>query len=203
MSYAIDKLTYSDGRAYGYHISDEDGQLRYVAERTGLRLPSPTNLVEFFDPGRNPTGRLQPLYIGPWRCAARYEVFVGQGPQELRTVIRKQWRLVDILLLRLPRYDVQLGQHRYVARGSRYGRKFYEILHSYGEGEWTGEATEEDAAEAQGGEEEPSAREVQVGQIRRQTAGPRYVVETIAAPLRQALLVLASLAILIDMETHS
>ena len=38
-------------------------------------------------------------------------------------MIRERWRLVDILLLRLPRYEVQLGGYCYVARGSRYGER--------------------------------------------------------------------------------
>jgi len=42
-----------------------------------------------------------------------------------------------------------------------------------------------------------------VGQIQRPTAGPDYIIKTDAAPLRQAPLVLAALAILIDIELHS
>lgn len=203
MGYVIDKLTYSDGRAYRYNILDEDGELRYVAERTGMLLPTPTTLVEFFDPDHNPSGRLQPPDVAPWRRAARYEVFIGEQLLEPHVVIRERWRLVDILLLRLPRYEIELGRCRYGARGSRYGTYLYEILRARAEGEWVEEEMGEDEEEMQAHGGESRSREVKVGQIQRPTAGPSYVVETIATPLRQAVLVLASLVILIDMEMHS
>jgi hypothetical protein len=39
-----------------------------------------------------------------------------------------------------------------------------------------------------------------VGQVQRPAAGPSYVVETDAAPLHQALIALAAVVILIDLE---
>ena len=128
MSYTIRKLTYSDGRAFRYHISDDTGNLRYVAERTGMLLPSPTHLVEFFDPDRNPSGRLQPPGVAPWRRGTQYEVFVGEETEKPYAVIQETWRLVDILLLRLPRYEIQLGEYYYTVQGSRYGGNLYEIF---------------------------------------------------------------------------
>ncbi|MFQ6100042.1 MAG: hypothetical protein ACE5OS_02250 [Anaerolineae bacterium] len=213
MSYTIHKLTYADGRAYRYHISDEAGNLRYVAERTGMLLPSPTRLVEFFDPDHNPSGRLQPPEVAPWLRGKRYEVFVNKGGEEAEepyAVIKETWRLVDILLLRLPRYEVQLGEHCYIVRGSRYGEHFYEIFRPCEEEEGIDEERvdekmeqgEDEQAEAGEGEEEPEPKEMKVGQIQRPTVGPSYTVESDAAPLRQALLVLAALVILIDMELH-
>ncbi len=204
MSYTIRKLTYSDGRAYRYHIYDDAENLRYVAEPTGLLLPSPTRLVEFFDLDHNLSGRLQPPDVAPWRRGKRYEVFAGKETEQPYTVIEEKWGLVDILLLRLPRYEVQLGQHRYVVRGSRYGEHFYEIFRPCEEEEEVGEGMVE--GEVKGAEEdgeEARPKEVKVGQIQRPAAGPSYIVESDAAPLRQALLVLAALAILIDMELYS
>jgi len=203
MDYAIDKLTYADGRAYRYNILDEEGQLCYVAERTGMLLPSSTYLVEFFDPDRVLSGRLQPPELVPWRRASRYEVFVSGRRREPYVVIRQQWRLVDILLLRLPRYEIQLGELYYVARGSRYGRRFYEIFHPPGGDEATGRDVEEVAGAARKGRKGLGSGEVKVGEIRRSEAGPSYVVEVSAVPLRDALLVLAALVILIDMEMYS
>ncbi len=200
MGYAIHKLTYSDGRAYRYHISDDAGNVRYVAERTGMLFPSPTRLVEFFDSDHNLSGRLQPPDIAPWQRNRRYEVFVGEKAEEPHAVIRERWRLVDILLLRLPRYEVQLGEHCYVVQGSRYGECFYEIFRPREEDEEVEERVVEEIEEA---EEDSSPSNVRVGQIQRPTAGPGYIVESDAAPLRQALLVLAALAILIDMELYS
>ena len=227
MSYTIHKQTYTDGRAYRYHISDEAGHLCYVAERAGLLLPSPTRLVKFFDSDHNPVGHLQPPDIAPWRRGKRYEVFVyseGEEAEDPHAVIRERWRLVDALLLSLPRYEVQLGETCYVVRGSRYGEHFYEIFRPCGEEEVEGvKGVEEDWAddEVEGAneervndevgkdgetgedEEEYKPKEIKVGQIQRPTAGPSYVVESDAAPLRQAPLVLAALVILIDIELYS
>ncbi len=213
MNYTIRKLTYSDGRAFRYHISDDDGNLRYVAERSGMFLPSPTYLVDFFDPDHNPSGRLQPPDVAPWRRGKRYEVFVG-AEEEPYAVIQETWRLVDILLLRLPHYQVQLGEYRYTVQGSRYGGRFYEILEPSEEKEVEEvEESEETGAvsawpdgtfdlEKEDEEASEQERRKSVGLIRRPTAGPSYTVESDAAPLRQAPLVLASLVILIDMEMH-
>lgn len=203
MSYTIRKLTYSDGRAFRYHISDDTGNLRYVAERTGLLLPSPTHLVEFFDPDRNPSGRLQPPGVAPWRRGTQYEVFVGEETEKPYAVIQETWRLVDILLLRLPRYEIQLGEYFYTVQGSRYGGNLYEIFRPCKEEEE--EANEEQVNEMVMEEngEEVRPKEIKVGQIQRPTAGPSYVVEADVAPLRQALLLLAAMVILIDMEMYS
>ncbi|RLD00313.1 MAG: hypothetical protein DRI77_00815 [Chloroflexi bacterium] len=201
MSYTIRKLTYSDGRAFRYHISDDVGNLRYIAERTGMFLPSPTYLLEFFDPDHNLSGRLQPPDVAPWQRGKHYEVFVGAA-EEPYAAIQETWRLVDILLLRLPRYEVQLGAYRYIVQGSRYGGHFYEIFRPREKKETNEEQVDEGAGED--GEEETRAKgEMKVGQIQRPTVGFSYIVESDAAPLRQAPLVLASLVILIDMEMHS
>ena len=130
--------------------------------------------------------------------------------QVLRNVVRVLYdqSVVDVLLLRLPRYEIQLGEHCYTVQGSRYGGHFYEIFLPCEE-----EAIEEtDAGEStvQGEPEEMKTEEegaeperIKVGQIQRPTAGPSYVVEADSAPLRQALLTLAAMVILIDMEMHS
>ena len=190
MRTAIHKQTYTDGRAYRYHISDEDGCLRYLAEPAGLLLPSPIRLVEFFDPDHNLVGRLQPPDGAWWRREKRYEIFVGgetcEETEEPYAVVRERLRLVDMLLLRLPRYEVQLAGDCYVIRGSRYGRRFYEILRPRGGGK---EQVEE---------REPG--EMKVGQIQRPAVGPSYIVETDDALLSKALLVLAALVVLIDVE---
>jgi hypothetical protein len=210
MSYAIQKQTYADGQAYRYHISDKTGRLRYVAEPTGYLLPSPTRLVEFFDPDHNRVGRIQPPDSAPWRRAERYEVFTGGETEKPRAIILERWRLVDILLLRLPRYVMQLGKYNYVVRGSRYGGRFYQIFRPRRREEVEAEDEPEERIDAESNrshteesEEEPQASEVEVGQIERPVAGPSYLVETEAAPLRQAPMVLAALVILIDMELYS
>jgi hypothetical protein len=224
----IHKQTYSEGRAYRYHISDEAGSLLYVAERTGLLLPSRTRLVEFFDPEHNLVGRLQPPDVAPWLRGTRYEVFIGEEAEEPYAVIWERWTLVDIILLRLPHYEVQLGQDRYVARGSRYGAHFYQIFRLLvNEETTTEEAIEIESEATEGAEEETEQVEeveeeeteeeedetdrkkgakpkaVKVGEIQRPTVGPSYIVEADAASLRQAVLLLTALVIIIDMEIYS
>lgn len=152
----IHKMTFSEGRAYRYHISGQAGNLLYVAEPTGLLLPSPTRLVEFFDPAHNLAARLETPETPPWLRATRYELFVGEA-EEPEAVIREQWRLVDILLLRLPRYVVQLGEHRYIAKGSRYGEHFYELFLAPGESEAAAEPIESPSYLADGWREAEQA----------------------------------------------
>ena len=202
MRSAIHKQTYADGRAYRYHILDETGALRTIAEPTGLLLPTPTRLVEFFDPEHNLVGRLRPPAVAPWRRGTRYEISVGD-PEEPCAVIQEQWRLVDMLLLRPPRYRVQVGEQRYVARGSRYGEAYYEIFLTSEE-----EGNEEEVDEEGVNEARERARGRKVGHIQRPAAGPNYVVETIAAPLLEApdelvCIVLAALVVLIDVERYA
>jgi len=214
MRCAIHKQTYADGRAYRYHILDETGALCTIAEPTGLLLPTPTRLVEFFDPEHNLVGRLRPPAVAPWRRGTRYEISVGD-PEEPCAVIQERWRLVDMLLLRPPRYKVQVGEQCYVAQGSRYGESYYEIFLLGGE-EGNEEGVDEEGVDEEGVKEEEvgeeganevreRARGKKVGWIQRPTAGPNYVVETDAAPLLQApnvliRIVLAALVVLIDME---
>jgi hypothetical protein len=203
---AIHKQTYSGGRAYRYRVLDEAGQLCCVAEPTGLQLPTPTRLVEFFDSEHELVGRLQPTDVALWRRVKRYELFVGGGSEEPCAVIREWSRLVDVLLLRLPRYEVQLGRTLYVVRGSRYGERFYEIFRAREGGAEEVDEVQVDEGIEQGEEVEAAGRraskprEARVGQIQRPTAGPSYVVETDVAPLRQVLIALAALVILIDLE---
>jgi hypothetical protein len=247
IAFAVHKLTYADGRAYGYVISDDAQEIRFVGKRTGLNLPAQTRLVEFFDIENKLVGRLQPPDVAPWLRAKRYEVFTSEEEVEPRAVIREHWRLVDILLLRLPRYDVQIGDNHFVAQGSRYSEDLYglfladEVVEEEPEEEtveeFTGfkpdeelalsepeggsevepeeieEAVAEDWGEFEEGElelpeevEESDEAEIhpenQVGSILRSTAGPSYIVETDAEPLRETPLVMAALVALIDMEQH-
>jgi hypothetical protein len=212
MSYAIHKQTYSGGRAYRYRVLDEAGNARYLAEPTGLLQPTPTRLVEFFDSDHNRVGRLQPSEEAWWQHTKRYQIFVGDETEESYAEIRECLRLVDLLLLRLPYYEVQLGRYDYVALGNRYGERFYEIFRLH-RGE-TEEGTKEPVGEigsnqaAEQGQKpraqvkrapHPPETRSRVGHIRRPPSGPSYVIETDAPPLRQALTVLAALVILIDL----
>ncbi|TET50146.1 MAG: hypothetical protein E3J64_08635 [Anaerolineales bacterium] len=148
MDFTIGKLTYADGLAYRYFVRDEDGELQYIADRSGMLLPSPTRLVEFFDPERSLVARLQPPDLLPWQRATRYEIIIGEEV-EPHAVIFVKWRLVDLILLRLPRYTLELGTHRYAARAARYGKR---LCHVFPAPEEEPEDEEEEDEEA-GGEE--------------------------------------------------
>jgi hypothetical protein len=229
----IHKLTYADGHAYRYLISDGDRQLKYIAKRTGMLLPGQTRLTEFFDPTDNLVGRLQPPDVAPWLRAKAYEIYIGEEEEPI-AVIREHWQMVDILLLRMPRYEVHFGEHHYIVEGSRYDTDhFYgifileekeepppekvEAAPDFLESEETEESTtgpeiepEEiediqtlDELIAEDIEEETEPKREQVGQIECPSAGPSYIVETDAEPLRQTPLILAALVALIDMEKHS
>jgi hypothetical protein len=255
----IHKLTYADGRAYRYLISDRNRNLCYVAKWTGQLLPAQTRLVEFFDTEENRVARLQPPDVAPWMRAKDYLVYVGEEEEEEErkegeegeevepepfAVIHESWRLVDVLLLRMPRYEVHFGEHHYLAEGNRYGAgHFYGIFLLEEEGEEPPEEEVEvpdfvleaeagekaagvepkaEASESEGAEagawpvdvdvlteiveeevEEVEPEREQVGLIECPSAGPSYVIEADAEPLLEAPLLLASLAILIDMEQHS
>jgi hypothetical protein len=255
----IHKLTYADGRAYRYLISDRNRNLCYVAKWTGQLLPAQTRLVEFFDTEENRVARLQPPDVAPWMRAKDYLIYIGEEEEEEErkegeegeevepepfAVIHESWRLVDVLLLRMPRYEVHFGEHHYLAEGNRYGTgHFYGIflleeeeeeppeeivevpdfvLEAEAGGKAAGVEPKAEAAESEGSEaggwpvdaevlkeiveeevEEAEPEREQVGLIECPSAGPSYVIETDAEPLLEAPLLLASLAILIDMEQHS
>jgi hypothetical protein len=202
MSVQIRKESYSDGRAYRYHISDQDSELCYVAERTGDKLPSPVRLVEFYDLEGRLSGRLLPRAGSFWQSGKMFDVEESALAAESSATIREYWRLVDRLLLRLPRYEVQLGEHEYVARGSRYGITFYEVF-------WppeidAGPPREGEAGGSVGqpetGGNETEQHVVRVGQIQRPIAEIGYEVDLDAGPLRASLIVLGALVVLIDMQ---
>ena len=252
----IHKLTYADGRAYRYLISDSNRKLCYVAKWTGQLLPAQTRLVEFFDTEENRVGRLQPPNVAPWMRAKDYLVYIGEEEDEEESeeevegeegeerqepepfaIIREHWKLVDVLLLHMPRYEVHLGEHHYLAEGSRYDTdSFYGIFLLEEEEESpeemvevpdfvleleAGEKTVEVEPESEDSESEdwPVGAEIleeiveeevkevepareQVGLIECPSSGPSYVIETDAEPLLETPLLLASLAILVDMEQH-
>jgi hypothetical protein len=224
MSFSVAKLIYADGRAYQYQVLSETGQLLYVAERTGLLLPTATALTEFYDTDHRHCARLQPPDVVPWQRAQRFEVFVGPEVDEPEAVIiEERFRPVDEMLLRLPAYELMLGGQHFTARGSRYGDYLYGFFRVSEEGE-LGVPTEQvelpppdlriRAVEGTG-PIIPAATletvegvliprpEVKIGQITSPTTGPCYIVEAVAAPLRDAVLPLAALAILIDITLYS
>jgi hypothetical protein len=124
MIYQIYKATYSNGRAYRYHVTDEGGEIQFLVEPTGKFLPTPTRLMTLFDPDACPVGRVEPAPASPWCWIRDYGV-------ELRSEtvgrIEECWTSVDRILLRLPCYLVTTAEETLTAYGRRYGDLFYEV----------------------------------------------------------------------------
>ena len=208
MSYAIHKETYGGQEAYRYQIIDEAGQVRYIAEPTGLTLLMPTRLVTFFDTDHNPVGQLDPPASSPLRWGGTFTLRVGEQ-ESPSAIIEEQWSLVDAILLRLPHYVLHVGREAYLALGQRYGERLYEFypapkeeipsldaetLQALEDGTLDGDAMQ-DALE----EVDRTNLGDPIGSIARPASGASYVVDVTTAALRQAPLVLAALVIVLDL----
>ena len=126
-------------------------------------------------------------------------------------VVAEQWELVDMLLLRLPRYLFQWEGASYIARGSRFGERFYEIFPYVPAPEGEAEAGVADIGMVDVAEldlarlEEVAEKEEHgwgepVGAIRRPPRGPHYQAEAWVPPLQEATLLLGVLVILADLH---
>ena len=94
-------------------------------------------------------------------------------PGEVLGTVEVVWTVLDQVLLHAPRYRVRIGEHVYLAQGSRYGHTFYEIMDARGE---------------------------VVGRVERPLMGANYLVEAEAGPLLEQPLLLPALVIILDME---
>lgn len=205
------KELFSEHLAYRYRVTDETGEVRYLVEPTGLFLPNPSRLITLFDAHRRPTGRIDPPETSFWSLGGTYRVFL-EGQEEPALVVTEQWEMVDLILLRLPRYVFTWEDVRYIARGSRYGERYYEIFPYPPEAELRpqeeaplGEPTaispvDLDVAPLQDlAEQEAKAWGEAVGAILRPIRGPNYLVEG-EAGLAQAYLPLTVLVVLADLH---
>ena len=199
MEYAIHKLTFSEGRAYRYQVVDKEGEVRYLAEPTGLSLPTPTRQITLFDADHQPLARLEPLRATPWRWTRSY-VLLLEGEAEGAVTIEERWTLVDRLLLRLPSYTLQIGAFTYTAHGKRYGEALYELFEPLPEADQAagGEPAEEGAAPTE--VERPPLKKV--GEVLHPPVGPNYLILVEAGPLRQAPLALTAFVVLIDLHLY-
>lgn len=205
------KELFSERLAYRYRVTDEAGEVRYIVEPTGLFLPNPSRLITLFDADHRPVGRIDPPETSYWSLGGTYRVFL-EGQEKPALVVTEQWEMVDLLLLRLPRYVFTWENARYIARGSQYGERYYEIFLYPSESELRPmEGVEEGAPVAispvdldvgplqEIAEQEAGRWGEAVGAILRPIRGPNYLVEG-KAGLATAYLPLTVLVVLADVH---
>ncbi|MCX7855503.1 MAG: hypothetical protein N2556_05965 [Anaerolineae bacterium] len=204
------KESFSEHQVYRYRITDEDDQTLYLAEPTGLFLPNPTRQITLFGPDREPVGHVEPPDPSRWPWGGEYAV-VLEGQESPLAVVVEQWELVDMLLLRLPRYLFQWEGASYIARGSRFGERFYEIFPYAPEAGEEAEGAFADTGVVDLAELDPARLEEvvekeerrwgePVGAIQRPPRGPHYQAEVWASSLQEATLLLGVLVILADLH---
>ncbi|MGB9777274.1 MAG: hypothetical protein ACPLYD_12325 [Anaerolineae bacterium] len=204
------KESFSEHQVYRYRITDEADRTLYLAEPTGLFLPNPTRQITLFGPDREPVGRVEPPDLSRWPWGGEYALILEDQENPL-AVVAEQWELVDMLLLRLPRYRFQWEGASYIARGSRFGEQFYEIFPYMPAPGGEAEAGVADIGMVDVAEldlarlEEVAEKEVHgwgepVGVIQRPSRGPHYQAEVWASPLQDAPLLLGVLVILADLH---
>lgn len=202
------KETFSEHQVYRYRFTDDEERLLYLAEPTGLFLPNPTRQITLFSADGLPIGWIEPPDPSRWPWGGNYTVFL-KGKETPLAVITEQWELVDLLLLRLPRYLFQWEGNPYIARGNRFGERFYEIFHYLLEaGEGLSEDTsveislaDLDPARLQEMVEKEALRWGDpVGVIWRSTRGPHYRVEALETILQSATILMTTLVVLADLH---
>jgi len=204
------KESFSEHQVYRYRITDEADRTLYLAEPTGLFLPNPTRQITLFSPDREPLGRVEPPDLSRWPWGGDYTMIMEDQETPL-AVVAEQWELVDMLLLRLPRYLFQWEGASYIARGSRFSERFYEIFPYVPAPEGEAEAGVADIGMVDAAEldlarlEEAAEKEEHewgepVGAIRRPPRGPHYQAEAWVPPLQEATLLLGVLVILADLH---
>lgn len=204
------KESFSEHQVCRYRITDEADRTLYLAEPTGLFLPNPTRQITLFGPDREMVGRVDPPDPSRWPWGGEYAMIL-EGQETPLAVVAEQWELVDMLLLRLPRYLFQWEGVSYIARGSRFGERFYEIFRCVPapEGEAkagvagirTVDVAELDLARLEEvAEKEEHEWGESVGVIQRPPRGPHYQAEVWVSPLQEATLLLGVLVILADLH---
>lgn len=202
------KETFSERQVYRYRVTDEDDRLLYLVEPTGFFLPNPTRQVTLLDADGLPVGRIEPPEQFRWPGGGDYTVVLEEQETPL-VVITEQWELVDLLLLRLPRYFFQWDGNPYIARGNRFGERFYEIF-SYSP-EPVEAASEDIGVDALPADLDPAKlqevaeKEVRhwgepIGAIWRPPRGAHYLAEFWAPPLQNVPLLLTVLIVLADLH---
>lgn len=203
------KETFSELQVYRYRVTDEANRTLYLVEPTGLFLPNPTLEITVWDADRTPIGRIEPPDPSQWPWGGTYTV-VLEGQEAPLVIIQEQWEMVDLLLLRLPRYLFRWEGQSYIARGHRFGEQFYHIFPSPPPSGETGQevpgGVPADAAELdlekleEVAEQEISKWGEPAGVIRRPVRGPHYQAEAWAPPLQKAHLLLTALVVLADLH---
>lgn len=203
------KETFSELQVYRYRVTDEANRPLYLVEPTGLFLPNPTRQVTLWNADRTSIGRIEPPDPSQWPWGGEYRM-VLEGQEAPLVIIQEQWELVDLILLRLPRYLFRWEEQSYIARGHRFGEQFYHIFLAPSPSEDTGREIASgilaDAADLdlekleEVAEQEARQWGEPVGVIRRPVRGPHYQAEGWTPPLREAHLLLTALVVLADLH---
>lgn len=202
MTFGVRKLTFSEGRAYRYVITDDAGAVCGTVEPTGLSLPEPSRLLTLFDAEGQPVGRLEPAPFSPWWWTRHYALLLD-GEETPRALIEECWTMVDRILLRPPSYVIHIGTEQYLAHGSHYGERFYEMFlpPRLEESAPFEEVVEAEVPDRLALQQEQQVRE-KVGEVLRPSSGMDYTIEVEVETLQQAPLVLAVLVVLTDLYIH-
>lgn len=131
MRLGIERLIFHENRPYRYRIYNEGGQLLWIADREEPWRIYHTRRVHFRAPNGDPVGRLEPPPDLPWVEGTTYYLLT---PDEelpswsLLASIIQRYTPADDLLQRLPDYELEFAGRLFVARGSRYADRLYEIF---------------------------------------------------------------------------
>ena len=171
--YAIQRQTLAPERPICYEMLDRNGERLYTAERTDPLLDLNQQRMQFLDRAGEPIAQLiPPEGRNLWRATGTYAIILT-GEDEPRYTIDQTYSLVDRILLRAPHYNLHARGVHYAARGSRHGEHFYELFDD---------------------------KDAHLGQITRPSRGPTYLIESEAPALLQLPLLIAALAIVLDLE---
>ncbi|MCD6344353.1 MAG: hypothetical protein J7M17_01935 [Anaerolineae bacterium] len=117
-----------------------------------------------------------------WWLSDRFQLFL-EGQKNPLAVVEEHWRIVDRILLHLPRYYVNLADgNRLEVQGNRYSQRFYEIFVLPAQSEL---------------EEEETG--VWLGEIIHPPAGPTYILRTESPLLTTIPLLLVAIVTIVDL----
>ena len=171
---------FSEVYTYRYRLTDPDGNLLLEVTWPALGVSERPATLFFNAADGQRLARLDWEERG-WWLGDRFHLFL-EGQKDALAVVDEHWRIVDRILLHLPRYRVTLANGNCLkVQGSRYSRSFYEIFVLPAHDE-TGEETGTWLAE-----------------ITHPPAGPTYILRTESPLLTATPLLLVAIVAIVDL----